>query len=266
MFGDFMLEEDFFEEYNLYQKYRIDVDLDEDSFERLTPINMLCQDCKSEQTFVWRNNNYAAVRPNEHIECVNYECAACGYVYAFLIFVGKDKNQGYAMKVGQYPKIDISIDENIESSLGQFAPLFNNGLICEKQGFGIASYAYYRRIVELIIDDLLTQLSDLMDDDQKEKYAEILEKVKTETQTSKKIEYAKEMLPPSLRVEGVNPLGTLYGILSEGIHTKSDNDCVEIATEIRLTITFLIEQITVNKAKKNQYASALKALRKNAQK
>ena len=46
---------------------------------------------------------------------------------------------------------------------------------------------------------------------------------------------------------GVNPLATLYATLSEGLHARSDEDCIELAFTIREVLEGLLTQIDANK-------------------
>lgn len=62
--------------------------------------------------------------------------------------------------------------------LGEREETFKKGLTCESQGYGIGAYAYYRRIVEEVIDELLDGIADLMSGEDKEKYMEALEEKK----------------------------------------------------------------------------------------
>ena len=61
-------------------------------------------------------------------------------------------------KVGQSPAWDIVMDKELESLLGDHAYFYKSGLICESQRYGIGAFAYYRRIVEEVIDELLVSV------------------------------------------------------------------------------------------------------------
>ena len=50
----------------------------------------------------------------------------------------------------------------------------SKGLVSESQGYGIGAFAYYRRIVEEIIDEMLKQIGDLISGVDKERYAAAL--------------------------------------------------------------------------------------------
>ena len=67
--------------------------------------------------------------------------------------------------------------KKLKDLLGEHKDYFRRGLICESQGYGIAAFAYYRRIVEETIDLLLQQISDLMsEDNEKGNMRELLKK------------------------------------------------------------------------------------------
>jgi hypothetical protein len=50
-------------------------------------------------------------------------------------------------------------------------------------------------------------------------------------------------IPQTLLINGQNPLTLLHSALSEGLHAKSDEDCLELATSIRLVLMELAERI-----------------------
>lgn len=63
-----------------------------------------------------------------------------------------------------------------------------------------------------------------------------------------------------MRSDGLNPLGALYEILSEGIHNKSDNECIDIAKEINLILVHLIKQTLISKKEKKEFTEGMKKL------
>ena len=253
---------EFLEDYSLYQKYRTTVPEHLNDFKKPT-IHMYCDECKSEQTFIMEGN-YFDDYINLHCSAgtllyLDYLCAGCEKYYRyFLVKVSNDLDN--LMKAGQYPEIDISIDKNVEIALGPHSKLLRKGLVCETQGYGIGAYAYYRRIVESIIDELLDDIYELIDSEGKEEYKSALEKTKRTKQTSEKISLVKDLLPSSLRSGGLNPLGALYEILSEGIHNKSDNECIDIAKEINLILVHLIKQTLISKNEKKEFSEGMKKL------
>lgn len=260
-----MPNKQFLEESNLYEKFHGRIT---NRFEpyKFPTVNLFCETCNSEQTFAIREYistsgfvNAANPVSKGEVFTLHYLCAGCKkFVRVFSLKVSD--NLDYIMKVGQYPGIDISIDKDIKKSLGKHIDLFRKGLICETQGYGIGAYSYYRRIVELIIDELLDDISELLDGDDRDKYLEALQKTKDLQNTSDKIALVKDLLPSVLNANGLNPLGALYKILSEGIHNKSDEECIKIANSVRIILIFLVKQIIRSKTEKKEFTENMKTL------
>lgn len=257
-----MPNKEFLEKYNLYQKFHMEVPPDFTNFKKPS-IHLFCESCGSEQTFNMINEydfyRYPSdPRPSKgEISLLEYKCAGCNtFERKFLMKVSDTLD--YLMKVGQYPAPDISPDKALSKVLGEHKELFKKGLICESQGYGIAAYAYYRRIVEIIIDELLDSIYDLVDEREKALYEVALKKTK-ETQIAKdKIELIKDLLPVSLKPSGMNPLGTLYGFLSEGIHEKSDDECIKIAGHTRTILIYLVKQVIQSKQESKEFTESMK--------
>lgn len=71
----------------------------------------------------------------------------------------------------------------------------------------------------------------------------VLRQAATETQFNTAVELIKDGIPESLRIHGHNPLTLLYRALSEGLHDRSDEECLMLARSIRLVLTELAERI-----------------------
>jgi tetratricopeptide (TPR) repeat protein len=203
--------------------------------------------------------HYAHAETSGQVLFLIYECKSC-HIFHRVFVVKVSENSDYILKVGQYPEIDISIDKDFEIALGESSKLFRKGLVCEAQGYGIGAYAYYRRIVESIIDDLLNDIYDLVSDEDKKQYKLALDEIKKTNQASDKIALVKDHLPYHLRINGVNPLGTLYQNLSEGLHSKTDNECINLAQEIRIVLVYLIKQVVRTKNDKKEFTESQKRL------
>lgn len=152
------------------------------------------------------------------------------------------------------------MDKNLEKTLGKHARTFRKGLVCESQGYGIGAFAYFRRITEELIDELLDSITDLIDSEFKEKYTVALAATKKTRVTQEKIELVKDLLPSILRPNGMNPLGVLHSELSEGIHANTDEACLENANHIKSILIFLVNQIIASKEASKQFTSGMKAL------
>jgi len=73
-----------------------------------------------------------------------------------------------------------------------------------------------------------------------------LQAATTETQFTKALLSVKDALPQSLLIGGHhNPLALLHKALSDGLHARSDEHCLELAQDIRLVLTDLAERLAV---------------------
>jgi hypothetical protein len=258
-----MPDRTFLEEYPLYRKMSASVPSTLDAVPQPS-INMNCTECGTDQTFTMANeyfetHGYRNPDSAGQIVRAKYLCMGCKKSERyFFMRIGEDRKS--ITKVGQYPPWDISGNDEIERLLGEHRDYFRRGLICEAQGYGIAAFAYYRRIVEDIIDLLLEQISDLMTDHEKEEYKGALEKTKGTRQATEKIDLVKDLLPPILRPNQMNPLQLLHKSLSEGLHADTDDDCLQRAAEVRSVLVFLTAQIASTKRAANSFTAGMKTL------
>jgi hypothetical protein len=251
----------FLETYPLYKKFHADIGYVYLHDIPKPPIRMYCKTCDCLQTFNMSNNyddNYSfGEQCSGKVIRVIYLCTACRkYEYFFLIQFA----DGYVTKVGQYPPWDITPDKNLVELLGEHKDYYKKGLICESQGYGIGAYAYYRRIVETIIDSLLDSIGELIAEGEKRQYLEALKKTKETIVAQEKIELVKDLLPEILRPDGMNPLGQLHSTLSEGLHAKTDDECLEIAGSIRDILVFLVNQILQTKESSKKFTNRMRRL------
>ena len=120
---------------------------------------------------------------------------------------------------------------------------FLKGRRAEIQGLGIGAFAYYRRVVENQKDRLLDQIRQVAEHSRvKPEVLAAIDQAKGETKFSKAVDLVKDAIPESLRIDGHNPLTLLHSALSEGVHAKSDEECLELATSIRVVLQELAER------------------------
>ena len=106
----------------------------------------------------------------------------------------------------------------------------------------------------------MESILDLVEEDEKEQYKEKLEQVKIEKIAENKINLVKDLLPKSLQVDGMNPLKKLYGVLSQGIHDETDEECMEKAEAIRGILVFLVNQVIRTKKDKKSFTEGMKKI------
>ena len=164
------------------------------------------------------------------------------------------------MKVGQEPPWDISIDPTLAKALGDRVGYYKKGLINESQGYGIGAFAYYRRVVEEIIDDLLTEIGDLLAGEEHKEYLSALEKVRQSRVAQDKIAFVKDLLPPILRPDNRNPLSILHSELSGGLHGRDDEECIRSAATVREVLEFLVRGMSARKAEASRFTESMQKL------
>lgn len=251
------------ETYPLYRKLAMSVPRTLNEIPK-PAIKMNCPICQTEQTFLM-NNEYYMGRPYSNFPSdgmvvqAEYLCASCqSFERVFVIKIADDRSN--IMKVGQYPSWDIKGDRNVERLLGDHRTYLTRGMICESQGYGIAAFAYYRRIVEETIDTLLDEVSQLLNGDELKRYEAALADTKKTRITADKIDLVKDLMPAVLRPEGMNPLKTLHETLSEGLHAESDDDCMKSAEIVRQILIFLATQIATAADAKKSFTTGMRAL------
>jgi hypothetical protein len=259
------MEKEFLEDYPLYRKFAIELPQRIDMIKHRS-LNFHCKNCKSIQTYnvlnepaeIYRTQSLA-FKPDGRMAYPIYRCEGCtGDFRYFSIYL--DPKGKWMMKVGQWPAWDVSGNADIENFLGEHASHYKRGLISESQGYGIGAFAYYRRIVEEIIDGMLDEIADLLTGDELKEYRAALEVVRKTPNAADKINLVKDMLPAILRPEGMNPLSALHSVLSEGLHAESDNRCLELAMAIREVMTFLTAQVRASKAAQGAFTDHMRKL------
>ena len=73
---------------------------------------------------------------------------------------------------------------------------------------------------------------------------EALEAAKAETQFTTAIDKVKPAVPEALLISGRNPLTLLHSALSQGMHAETDEECLELASSIRILLSELAERTT----------------------
>lgn len=115
--------------------------------------------------------------------------------------------------------------------------------------------------MENVIDQLLESIVEhISSKEELVHYNEALKSVKTTRIAQEKIELVKDLLPSSLQPNGINPLQVIYDELSEGIHYNSDEDCLDSADAIRISITYLANEIMKKKRDHGDFTESMKKI------
>jgi hypothetical protein len=181
---------------------------------------------------------------------LTYVCKDCGKSrkrFALEIIRDKQTMSGWVKKFGEAPLFGAHTPRRVFDLIGEeYRELFLQGRRAENRGLGIGTYAYYRRIVEhqkgRFIDEIRRVAEKLGAPPETIK---AFQDARTEKQFKNAIEKIKLAIPPSLLINGRNPLLLLHDALSEGIHEYTDAQCLDLATAIRLILTDLSEKISM---------------------
>ena len=215
-------------------------------------VHMWCDLCRSSQTFtlVVERDEPAATRTLEldrdGVSLLVFRCAGCQETRRRFL-VEFNQEQSWMRKVGQHPPWEAKLDRREADLLGEYEDLYKRGLACEGEGYGIGASAYYRRVVERVIDQLLESIKDLLDDSQQKEYGETLAQLQRDTVAANKIKCVKDYLPATLRLGGINPLDILYQHLCIDLHNRSEEECLEDAGDIREALLYLLREVKAQK-------------------
>ncbi len=161
-------------------------------------------------------------------------------------------------KCGQLPRRHLERDSTLQKFFSDDSDNYEKAVVCLSHGYGIAAFAYLRRIVEnntiklidLVLDDVKSSESD-------PKILESLSELRKESPMSDKIKIANEALPVYLKPDGLNPLGRLYQVLSEGVHSLSDEECLNRANIVKECLKYLISELSARKKNRSQFKSMI---------
>ena len=191
-----------------------------------------------------------------------YVCPNCRVfqkLYTFVYFTESEKQ--YCIKLGEYPNFGPPLPARLKNMFGSDRELFMKGRRCENQGLGVGAFSYYRRVVEQqknrIFDQIIKATKVL--EPSSELIAE-LEAAKKETQFSKSLLKIKAALPQTLLIHGFNPLDSLHNALSEGLHAGTDEECLELASGIRLVIVELSGKLNAALSDNKELSDAMTRL------
>jgi hypothetical protein len=178
---------------------------------------------------------------------ISYICSNCrktGKTFSLAAQRDKGSKSGKCFKFGELPVYGPPTPSRLIKLIGPDREIFLKGRRCENQGLGIGAFVYYRRVVEnqknRILDEIIKVSKKLSVPKEK---IEILEEAKAETQFSKALSIVKDAIPQVLLINGHNPLTLLHTALSDGLHGRTDEHCLEIANSVRVVLSELSERL-----------------------
>ena len=225
-------------------------------------ISLYCGNCKQET--LWATSHYHGEDNRSGFTSKQFKCRNCGVrTIAYYFYWRKEEQHTEFFKVGQYPELEEVVSPELHGALPpEDLKMYKNALRLRNFNLGIAAVAYMRRVVENRMNDMLEVLHEAARAHNLP--AEVLarhEEMKKERRFSIKIDYAGDLLPQNIRPDGhPNPMAVLHELASEGLHAKSDEECVDIFDECRQTFEYVFGRMRVETKQANAFVKGMAKL------
>lgn len=236
-----------------------------DHFEPPMRISYVCAGkCKKETTWAKLYTEEPLTERHTPVKSVGYQCSLCSESALFVIYRGsqtKNVNGGWTwhlMKIGQLPMLTAEIPKGLQECIGENASaLYRKALVCRNNGYGLGAAVYFRRVVEDKTNELIEVAASLA-----ESYdvaPEIVAKMRgagdseVYTPYEEKLRVASTVFPENLKVNGINPLGVLYELVSKAVHGLSEEQCIDIADETAEAFSFIFTNLRANVAERRSF-------------
>ncbi|MGC1178698.1 MAG: hypothetical protein WA884_06650 [Methyloceanibacter sp.] len=201
----------------------------------------------------------------DQLTFVTYICSNCRSTKkVFALHPQREEafsEEGFAYKFGEDPSYGPPTPNRLLRLFGSDRELFLKGRRSENQGLGIGAFTYYRRVVENHKDRLLEEVIKVA---QKVgapvEMVQTLEAAKDEISFSKALDAAKNAIPQTLLIKGHNPLTLLHKALSGGVHEKTDQQCLELAQDVRVVLIALAERLSQVLEEETELTTAVRRL------
>jgi hypothetical protein len=201
---------------------------------------------------------------SEFIYRKSYTCRNCGKTTVNYCFIWQElESNNIFIKVGQYPELEERVPDTLKEAFdGDDLKLYKNALRMRNFNLGVAAVAYMRRVIENRMNDMLEILHEaaITHNAPTELVARHKE-MKEEKRFSVKVNYAGDLLPASLRPSGKpNPMAVLHELASDGLHAKSDEECVDIFDACRRTFEYVFGKLRVETEDAKIFVKEMSAL------
>lgn len=185
--------------------------------------------------------------PNPKCSAVlNYVCRFCDSIHSVMLRCATPGSRQDVLitKVGEWPRNHAPLSKGLLKLAGSSRDLLKQGYQAELEGFGVGSFAYYRRVVEELTDSLLKKIREVAVNSQcSSDIVDGIDAAIADRSHSRSLELAKESLPPQLLQDGKNPLSILHNTVSVGLHSMTDAECLEHAEVTRELLEFIVDRL-----------------------
>ena len=209
-------------------------------------IQLFCSEPTCNAIMFFTSEDSQLLSGNHATAFLTYRCRHCQkYEKIFAVAVrAKDANTTEAFKLGEVPPFGPPVPPRVLRLIQWDRDLFLSGRRSENQGLGIGAFTYYRRVVEnqwtRLVDEIIKVAKTIGASQQT---IDALMESQDEKQFTKAVKTLKDAFPPSLLINGHNPLLLLHNALSQGVHNLPDAECLTLATSIRVILIELAEKL-----------------------
>jgi hypothetical protein len=231
-------------------------------------IMMYCpsDQCDGDRCFAHKEGVIYTADDNWKCGFLRYTCRNCRKSQKIFGVVAKrlpGEGDGLATKLGELPAFGPHTPARVITLIGPDRELFLKGRRSEIHGLGIGAFSYYRRVVENQKGRILEEIRRVAERlKAPPETLKALDAAIKETQFSRAVDDVKAAIPQVLLIDGQNPLTLLHKALSSGLHAKTDEECLELAQDIRVVLTELAERASVALKDEAQLTGAVRRLAK----
>jgi hypothetical protein len=228
-------------------------------------IRLFCGNEKCRQETLWQTDE-GPYFFNRFLDNAKYVCRNCGRSTIHYYFIWQEQDSGNIFsKVGQYPELEERVFEDLTKALDPpDLKMYKNAIRLRNFNLGLAAVAYMRRVIENKMNDMLDILHEAA-----VAYnapAEVLarhQEMKKEKRFVEKVNYAGDLVPKHLRPQGKpNPMATLHDLASDGLHARSDEECVDIFDKCRKTFEYVFGTMRIEAEHAKEYVESMVDLTK----
>lgn len=172
-----------------------------------------------------------------------------------------EKEHGQLYKFGELPPFGPPTPPKLMKLIGPDRDDFLKGRRCENQGLGVGAFIYYRRVVEAQKNRILEEIIKVSEKlgAPADRVAKLRAAV-AEIQFAKALDMAKDVLPESLLINGHSPIKLLHSALSDGVHARTDEECMDLASSVRIILGELSDRLSQALKDEAELAKALSTL------
>lgn len=184
----------------------------------------------ADSTFCLDNRIDSSCVQNKGVLSLRFICQR--YQDSMSVMIHFDKDKDIIEKVGQYPSIaDIHIAQvkQYKKVLGEsYIKDFTKAIGLAANGIGTGSFVYLRRVFEHLVSEIAEEAI---------KEGKINKEQFEASKMDNKLSLLSDYLP-----EVVMENKNLYGVLSAGIHTLSEDDCLNYFSIVREVIELILDE------------------------